>query len=609
MIKRLMAVLLAGCVVASFTACGGSSSSAESTGSGETTTDEGSTAVTTQETDFDPAERVASSTNDGFQKYDEPVHFTAMTSIAADATSTNFEDSLWTAALLDNFNIELEYTTLAVGGEQYDQQVALALSSGDMPDFANLSLTQMSQAQSASLLADMTSAYYDWVSDQAYAAMTAGGDNPLRAATTDGMLYGIPWVQPALETCHALFYNQKWCDDLGIAAPTTFEDFEAMIYAFADYDADGDGSTANNFGLGLNKNLFDAGFEATSLANAMGAYPNAWVLNDAGEVVYGSVQPEMKAVLEKLHQYYEDGLIDPEFINKTFDDEGELVATSQLGAMFGVQWTGLMASLCTEVYYQNSDDPDSENWEAVAIPSAVEGQETSPIIYDNSSLWLCASAANEHPEAATIVCNYMHYMGKGPQGEGPEGHPELAIDYATWENMWNNDSYRLYSPETEHGNVDRWDMWTEALAAGADADTSKIDANYLAKDQYYRMKDFQEMGYSMVGQTNDVLGITHTETDAAWQFTYSLCGQTFMYAKDCQAKGNLTQDVQGAFVSTTMVEKQAALDDYEIQTFTKMITGETSTEEFDNFVETWKSMGGEQITTEMNAYYAEKHAE
>ena len=77
-----------------------------------------------------------------------------------------------------------------------------------------------------------------------------------------------------------------------------------------------------------------------------------------------------------------------------------------------------------------------------------------------------------NPEAVVKVCNYMHYMGLGPQETGPEGHPELAISYEEWEDMWNNDSYRLYSPETEHGNIARWEHWFQAME---DGDTTWID--------------------------------------------------------------------------------------------------------------------------------------
>ena len=171
--------------------------------------------------------------------------------------------------------------------------------------------------------------YDGYVTDQAKEAMTKDGTFPFDAATVDGELYGIPWVQPRIETCHALFVNEKWRKDNGLPEPDTWENFEKMIYAFADGDPNGNG-IKDEFGIGLTKKIWDTGFEATSIANAFGAYPNAWIQGADGNIVYGSVQPEMKPVLEKLAQYYKDGLIDPEFIVKDYDTEAELVTKEQL---------------------------------------------------------------------------------------------------------------------------------------------------------------------------------------------------------------------------------------------------------------------------------------
>lgn len=82
-------------------------------------------------------------------------------------------------------------------------------------------------------------------------------------------------------------------------------------------------------------------------------------------------RPEMKPVLEKLAQYYKDGLIDPEFIVNDYDTEAELVTKEQLGAMFGIQWTGLMGT-CLQSLYENSEDPDSLEWKV--YPHTLRGR-------------------------------------------------------------------------------------------------------------------------------------------------------------------------------------------------------------------------------------------
>ena len=45
---------------------------------------------------------------------------------------------------------------------------------------------------------------------------------------------------------------------------------------------------------------------------ARGAFPMNWIEKD-GQVVYGSVQPEMKQALAELSAMYKEGLIDKQF--------------------------------------------------------------------------------------------------------------------------------------------------------------------------------------------------------------------------------------------------------------------------------------------------------
>ncbi len=59
----------------------------------------------------------------------------------------------------------------------------------------------------------------------------------------------------------------------------------------------------------------------------------------------------------------------------------------------------------------------------------------------------------------------------------------------------------------------------------------------------------------------------------------------------------------GAPVPTQQM-KQATLDKLELETFTKIVVGESSIDEFDSFVEKWHKLGGEQITSEINEWKA-----
>ena len=51
-------------------------------------------------------------------------------------------------------------------------------------------------------------------------------------------------------------------------------------------------------------------FAIDNVFTALGAYPNIWITDDDGKAVYGSFQEEMKAPLELLNRWFNEGIID-----------------------------------------------------------------------------------------------------------------------------------------------------------------------------------------------------------------------------------------------------------------------------------------------------------
>lgn len=80
-------------------------------------------------------------------------------------------------------------------------------------------------------------------------------------------------------------------------------------------------------------------------------------------------------------------------------------------------------------------------------------------------------------------------------------------------------------------------------------------------------------------------------------------------ATELAEKDLLTYDQCGAIVTDTMVDSLAQLEKMELETFTRIITGDASVDEFDTFVENWNRMGGSQITKEINEFYGIEYQE
>ena len=146
--------------------------------------------------------------------------------------------------------------------------------------------------------------------------------------------------------------------------------------------------------------------------------------------------------------------------------------------------------------------------------------------------------------------------------------------------MWDSWGNNLFAAETIHANMQRWNSWF-AIINDDDAEAKEwCENNYLARSGAVNIQAFAKDGVNMVN-SNGVQGID----SPSWQFVYNTCGETFMYGQEQQEKDNIIMDIRGAFVSDTMVDKQASLESLELQEITKIITGESSIDAFDTFVQ------------------------
>ena len=545
-----------------------------------------------------------------FMKYNEPITITCMASYTPDGgTVEQVTDGYWTQAIAEKFNINLEYVYVSTP-EEYNTRVNLMLAQGNIPDILTVDLNQLHQMVEADLIQPLDSLYEDgWIWETLYDVLVADGTFQLDISSVDGHRYAIPLPQPVTESVHSMFVNNVWLETLGKSVPTTLAELEDVIYAFTNDDPDQNGIN-DTFGIGLSENLFDLGHEALSLANIMGAYPDHWILDENGDVVYGSVQENMKPVLEKLAQWYSDGVIDPEFTVKSYDDEAALVAEGRLGLMFGVQWTWLMGNWSLSSYYLNSPDPDSESWSAYPLPSLDGIEPTKPAARDRTDGFMVVSKDCEYPEAAALIANFSRFVYTGPQGSDPTedgSRPDLALEFDYYKHLNDEWTLNLYHPEALIDNLDRWSHYylaLEDIKAGREINPEVaewIDRNYLARWLFSDILAFAQDGRDML----DVNGDPATDQWISFQFGFTCSGETFVYAMDCRDKGLIVYDALGAHITPTMEDYWASLQDRELQVFTSIITGQEDIFAFDDFVAEWHRNGGDRITQEVNEWYAQ----
>ena len=149
-----------------------------------------------------------------------------------------------------------------------------------------------------------------------------------RAMCTDenGHIWALPWIEQlgyektAIQTVGNMpFINVAWLEDLGLAMPTTVDEFEQVLIAFrdnadklkADFSIDGDIIPLACIINGGNE-------DCTILTNGFGegyGDPDPGkhiVVNDDGQVVCVATSEGWKKGVEWLHKLYEQKLMDPD---------------------------------------------------------------------------------------------------------------------------------------------------------------------------------------------------------------------------------------------------------------------------------------------------------
>lgn len=102
-----------------------------------------------------------------------------------------------------------------------------------------------------------------------------------------------------------LWVREDWTKDLGLELPTTMDDWDVMLRAMKEnYDAVLGLEIKKWYGVRVNYQ-FVGSYEA--------AYE--WMHRD-GDAAYGPIEPGYKDFLAKMNEWYEAGLIDPDFATR-----------------------------------------------------------------------------------------------------------------------------------------------------------------------------------------------------------------------------------------------------------------------------------------------------
>lgn len=510
---------------------------------------------------------------DPYGKYGEPI--TVETVLAVDPTNTYGEDQTttdnnYTRYIKDNINIDIRYKWQVSVGDM-DQKRNLAIASNDLPDIMVVTEGQLRKLVESEMVEDL-STYYDTYASDVLKSAIEGNKYAVDSVTYDEGMYAIPGSSVGRNDYQILWIRQDWLDTLGLEAPKTLEDLEAVAKAFVDNNMGGEhtigilgpdsSSPLHTSFLGVNLS-----YTLDPIFSAYGSYPGFWLKDEDGKAVYGSITDSTRTALIELNKMYEDGILDEEIGIRS--SSAEAWKSGQAGILFFPWWFGYSIMDCI------ANNPEA-SWQAYALPTSEDGMwniKTGSGV-DN---YIVVRKGYEHPEAAFILLNYM----KKYQDDGED---ILAYPIDMWPCRIVDDPYDLLDVILVQMRKalagEELDELTPGLYAGVDSDVQGALES--------KLEPYDDM---------------HTEywnTEApAFARTFSILNGHGAVVDALDAGNvNVIESVLYSYTDT-MEQRWTNLQDKENEVFLRIIIGEDPIEAFDTFVEEWKAEGGDQILQEV----------
>lgn len=488
-----------------------------------------------------------------------------------------YENNAYTRMLEDKLNVKI-VDEFEANGDDYDRQVSLALSAGDIPDIMKVTtLDELQELYENDLIADLTESYESHASDYLKGIYDSYGGRALENVTFDGKIMALPGTN-ADSGPSIVWIRSDWMDSLGITVDEdgngciTIEELEMVAKEFVDKNP---GNAENVVGIALASWLTsgdpDGTYSMNSLAYAMGAFPKTWYEKDGG-IIYGSTTEEMKNALSTAAGWYRDGILDPQVGTRTWDDITALLANGQTGIAFGT-WH-IPDWLLNNVYALNKD----ASFQAYALEDA--NGKVNCKHNDATNGYMVVSKEFAHPELAVEIANLFY--------------DELA----------NSSSVAEEFPEVAKYMEDGVDGSTRPFNIEVNSYTSLLD-DYKDLKQCLDGEITIEEIHSAEQRTNAaVIGayLEGTEDATGWAKYHSrMKGVNLIYELTEQ---DLFSWLTPVFPQTTptMETNWANLEKLEEETFIKIVTGVEDVETgFAQFVENWNAQGGAQIIDEIAA--------
>ncbi|WP_409345023.1 extracellular solute-binding protein [Paenibacillus sp. MBLB4367] len=500
-------------------------------------------------------------------KYDPPIEVTTVsnyTSLVKFANGDDINNNMWTRYIQDKLGIKVTRKWATTSGEELQQKTNLMIASGDIPDFFAAEPLQFKQLSQAGLIEDLTAVYEKYAPERVKQLMQEAGPEVLKSATIDGKLMAIPWTGLQRESVPVVWIRSDWMKKLNLSEPKTMNDLLKISAAFVEQDPDGN-NKKDTFGIMLDKDLY----YLTGLLNGFHAYNNIWTKDASGKLAFSSIQPEMKTALGKLQEIFKAGHIDPEFAVKNGEKAIETIGANKVGIFFSDRGGA--------AYPASTSLPNVE-WNSYPVPSIDDKPVKLQHDLNVYGFYWVVKKGSKNPEALLKILDV--FLDKFYFTTSDEDYKTFIAPPGDPNPVWFLAPAKMYRPLN---NLDSYQQVNAVLSGKKKlAEITPQQRAIYDRIMKYKAGD-QSLWWESAQNSSEGSGRILEQ-----------------YLKNDQFMPNQFTTTP----TTAMVSKQANLTAMMLETFTKIIMGTAPVSEFDNFVASWKKLGGDEITKEVNDWFA-----
>jgi putative aldouronate transport system substrate-binding protein len=583
--KKLMLVSLTGVLAASLAACGSNNNNGNNQPASEKPSNSGNAAATNNAATNDAGSGADETGWDG-TKYAEPITLSTVKGVGTNyffKTGETMENNVLQKYMKENLGIDVKYDWVVTDtNDAYKTKLRLMLSSGEkMPDV----ITYRGDMETVNMLIDSgqfmsVNDLFDKYAGDEYKKAAALNPDTFLPVTRDGEKMALPVLDYAFNDDMVLWLRQDWMDKLGLQAPKTVADLEVIMDAFTNKDPDGDGKQ-NTFGMALG---FKNGFlnwmtDVSWLFGAYGTMPGQWNKAADGTLAFGSVDPAAKQALGTLKNWMDKGWISKDSGLKDDTSGSEFFTKGQAGAIVGRNW------LPDWPFGDLINNVPGAKYKAYSIPAGPDGKIGSQSGNPSVNGWMLINKKAEHPEALLRYYNFFFENWANPaKGSQFENGFAEGYDWAKLPDGTITKDPQKY-PDLFPNYADRTHL-VEPIYYSLTFEGARQPSLYA--DTMIKIANGEAMTTPYEEQTK---AIRKPENVEAMKIV--------MEQKDIRMKNYF----QGP-LTETMKSKNELLNKLVNESFSKIIYGQASIDSFDTMVENWKKSGGDQVTKEVNEWYA-----